>query len=77
MRLDSRPEFHRVILRTGQDGVIEAASTGGQRSSRIASLSGANGLVALPEKDPGEGDVFVEAGQLVDAVVVGEIRSTL
>ena len=72
MGLDPRPEFHRVILRTGDDGTIKAFSTGGQRSSRIASLSGANGLIALPaktEKGPNE----VQPGSFVDAIVIGEI----
>ncbi|KAF9651619.1 hypothetical protein BDM02DRAFT_3138792 [Thelephora ganbajun] len=72
MRLDPRPEFHRVILRAGDDGTIKAHSTGGQRSSRVASLRGANGLVALParaEQGPNE----VLPGCFVDAVVIGEI----
>lgn len=78
MRLDPRPEFHRVVLCMGGDGIIDAVSTGGQRSSRIASLSGANGLVALPEKEMAEGSAsVVEAGQFVDAVVIGEIRSII
>ena len=75
MRLDPRPEFHRVILlRTTRDNAINAISTGGQRSSRIASLSGANGLVALPSKTP-DGPDTIQAGQFVDAVVIGEIQS--
>lgn len=73
MRLDPRPEFHRVILRAGENG-IRASSTGGQRSSRMVSLSGANGLVALPAKVPG-GPEFIQTGALVDAVVIGEIQS--
>ena len=72
MRLDPRPEFHRVILRAGDDGMIEAYSTGGQRSSRVSSLSGANGLVVLPEKSE-HGPEEVPRGDIVDAVVIGEI----
>lgn len=72
MRLDPRPEFHRVVLRAGDDGTINAHSTGGQRSSRVASLSGANGLVALPARSE-QGPKEVLPGSFVDAVVIGEI----
>lgn len=72
MRLDPRPEFHRVLLRAGDDGTINAYSTGGQRSSRVASLSGANGLVALPARTE-EGPKEVLPGSFVGALVVGEI----
>jgi gephyrin len=72
MRLDPRPEFHRVVLRAGDDGIIKAYSTGGQRSSRVASLSGANGLVALPARTE-EGPNEVPSGSFVGAVVIGEI----
>ena len=72
MRLDPRPEFHRVVLRAGRDGKIEAHSTGGQRSSRVASLSGANGLVALPARTE-LGPKEVLSGNFVDAVVIGVI----
>ena len=47
MQLDPRVEYHRVIVRAEEDG-LKAYSTGGQRSSRVASLAGANGLVQLP-----------------------------
>lgn len=73
MRLDSRPEFHRVILRAGDDGTIEAHSTGGQRSSRVPSFTGANGLVALPAKTE-QGPQEILPGSFVSAVVIGEIR---
>ena len=72
MRLDPRPEFHRVVLRAGEDGIIKAYSTGGQRSSRVASLSGANGLVALPARTE-EGPKDVPSESFVDAVMIGEI----
>lgn len=72
MRLDPRPEFHRVILRVGEDGTIKAHSTGGQRSSRAASLSGANGLVVLPAKTE-QGPKELLSGSFVGAVVIGEI----
>ncbi|RDB20116.1 Molybdenum cofactor synthesis protein cinnamon [Hypsizygus marmoreus] len=72
MALDSRTEFHRVIIRAGRGG-LQAFSTGGQRSSRVASLSGANGLVILPPKTPGS-PTRLEAGARVDAVVIGELQ---
>lgn len=50
-----------------------AHSTGGQRSSRVASLSGANGLVALPARAP-YGPAELKAGDLADAIVIGELR---
>lgn len=72
MRLDPRTEFHRVIVRVGKDG-LTATSTGGQRSSRVASLSGANGLAVLaPRKD--DGPQGLEIGDFVDAVMIGEIQ---
>jgi len=72
MRLDPRPEFHRAVLRAGDDGTMKAYSTGGQRSSRVASLSGANGLVALPARTE-QGPKEVLPGTLIGAVVIGEI----
>lgn len=72
MYLDPRPEFHRVVLRAGDDGTVKAYSTGGQRSSRVASLSGANGLVALPARTE-QGPKEVLPGSFVSAVVIGEI----
>ena len=73
MRLDSRPEFHRTIIRRTMDGQLKAYSTGGQRSSRVASLNGANGLVALPSWKEGEPSELA-AGAHADAIVVGEIE---
>ncbi|KIM76426.1 hypothetical protein PILCRDRAFT_826433 [Piloderma croceum F 1598] len=72
MRLDPRTEFHRVVIRVGKEG-LTATSTGGQRSSRVASLSGANGLVVLPPRTE-NGAQRLEKGQFADAVVIGEIK---
>jgi len=72
MYLDPRTEFHRVIIRAGPGG-LKAFSTGGQRSSRVASLSGANGFVILPPKTPDT--VKLEIGNNVNAVLIGEIES--
>lgn len=72
MALDPRVEFHRVIIRASSEG-LKAFSTGGQRSSRVASLSGANGLVILPAKTT-DLPLRLEVGTMVDAVVIGELQ---
>lgn len=72
MPLDPRPEYHRATVRAEEDG-MKAYSTGGQRSSRVASLSGANGLVALPQKVEG-GPSKLEAGEFAEAVIIGELE---
>lgn len=73
MQLDPRVEFHRVAIRTEEDG-LKAYSTGGQRSSRVASLAGANGLVQLPALAGVEGEKKVlQAGEYADALVIGEL----
>jgi len=79
MPLDPRTEFHRVILRSSleatqgkPDMTLTASSTGGQRSSRAVSLCEANGLVILPPSDGGK--KRMEAGEIVEAMVIGEIE---
>ena len=71
MRLDPRTEFHRVVISAGPGG-LKARSTGGQRSSRVASLSGANGLVVLPQRKEG-GPTELKVGEQADAILIGEI----
>ncbi|KAI0700635.1 molybdenum cofactor biosynthesis protein [Cytidiella melzeri] len=73
MPLDPRVEFHRVIIRAEEDG-LKAYSTGGQRSSRVASLAGANGLVALPVLTD-SGPKELAAGEFADAIVIGELHA--
>lgn len=75
MSLDPRTEFHRVVLRAEKSG-LKAFSTGGQRSSRVASLSGANGFVVLPPL-VGNGPSRFEVGTKVNVVVIGEIQHVL
>lgn len=72
MPLDSRTEFHRAVIRAERDG-LKTYSTGSQRSSRIASLSSANGFVILPPKI-GSGPSKLETGTKVEVVVIGEIQ---
>lgn len=70
--LDPRPEFHRVSIRQ-QDfqGKFElvAHSTGFQRSSRVGSMKGANGLLWLPSLN--ERGSLLKAGEYVDALIIG------
>ncbi|OTB06520.1 hypothetical protein M426DRAFT_20967 [Hypoxylon sp. CI-4A] len=65
----ARPEYHRAIVTVGKDGNLIAASTGGQRSSKVGSLRGANGLLCLPAgKEP------LRKGARVDALLMGGVR---
>ncbi|EJF62323.1 molybdenum cofactor biosynthesis protein [Dichomitus squalens LYAD-421 SS1] len=72
LRLDPRPEYHRAIIRVAPEG-LKAYSTGGQRSSRVASLKGANGLIALPPRVEG-GASKLEIGDYVEAILIGELQ---
>lgn len=77
MSLDTRTEFHRVVITvSSSSSSLKAYTTGGQRSSRIASLSGANGLVILPATSKEElgKEGVMEKGSVVEAVVIGEIQ---
>ncbi|KAI9828055.1 MAG: hypothetical protein M1832_003582 [Thelocarpon impressellum] len=61
-----RTEFHRGIVNVGEDGRLHASSTGGQRSSRVGSLRGANALLVFPPgKEP------VQKGSRVGAILIG------
>jgi gephyrin len=77
MELDSREEFHRVVIyqttTTDGTGRLIARTTGGQRSSRVASLSGANAFIHLPMRSEGK-PTALRKGELADAVVIGEIQ---
>jgi gephyrin len=75
MSLDPRTEFHRVVLRIEKGG-LKAYSTGGQRSSRAASLAGANGFVVLPPQGS-NATSRLEVGTNVNVMVIGEIQSAL
>jgi gephyrin len=65
-----REEYHRVTVVARRDGMLYAISTGGQRSSRIGSFKGANGLLCLPAiKD------VIKKGATMDALLMGSIIS--
>ncbi len=63
-----RPEFQRAIVRQGPHGQLHASNTGAQASSRLASLLGANALLALPARvEP------FAAGEMVEALLTGPL----
>ncbi|MFN8512388.1 MAG: gephyrin-like molybdotransferase Glp [Thermomicrobiales bacterium] len=66
-----RPEFQRATVRQGEDGRLHAVNTGAQASSRLASLVGANALLALPGRVEAFG-----AGEEVEAIVFGEVAGS-
>jgi molybdenum cofactor synthesis domain-containing protein len=63
-----RIDYLRVTLRRGDDGVLEAASTGPQQSSRLASLIGAQALAVIPPRDRP-----YAAGEMVDALLLESV----
>ncbi|KAH6632010.1 MoaB/Mog domain-containing protein [Chaetomium tenue] len=68
----SRPEYHRAIVSVGSDGVLSATSTGGQRSSRVGSLKGANALLCMPS-----GPEPLRKGAKVEALLMGSLRTNV
>jgi gephyrin len=67
-----RSEYHRVLIAVNVEGRLSATSTGGQRSSRIGSFKGANGLLCLPTTQP-----MLKKGDTCDALIMGKILSEL
>lgn len=67
-----RPEYHRAIVTVRRDGSLSASSTGGQRSSRVGSLKGANALLCMPK-----GSEPLREGAKVDALLMNNIRCDL
>ena len=65
-----RPEYHRAVVTLGRDGLLQANSTGGQRSSRVGSLKSANALVCLPA-----GKEAMSKGTKIEALLMSQIRS--
>lgn len=64
-----RPEYHRAIVTVKRDGSLLATSTGGQRSSRVGSLKGANALLCMPK-----GSEPLRGGTKVDALLMSDVR---
>ncbi|KAI0466841.1 molybdenum cofactor synthesis domain-containing protein [Xylaria cf. heliscus] len=66
----SRPEYHRAVAVADATGRLVVTSTGGQRSSKVGSLRGANCLLCLPSgKEP------LKKGAKVYALLMGVIRA--
>ncbi|MGN6758884.1 MAG: gephyrin-like molybdotransferase Glp, partial [Thermomicrobiales bacterium] len=63
-----RPEFQRAVVRLGPDGRLVATTTGAQASSRLASLVGANALLALPARR-----APFQTGEMVEAILTGPL----
>ena len=72
VKLDPRPEYHRVFISVTETGELSAVSTGMQRSSRVGSLTGANGLLCLPSAKEVQKDRLVK-GETVDALILGRL----
>ncbi len=63
-----RTEFQRAVITRQSDGSLTASTTGGQQSSRLLSLQGANGLIILPH---GHGNF--SAGSRVQAIILDDV----
>ena len=72
VNLDPRPEYQRVVLSWEPGDVVPSAtSTGSQCSSRLLSMRSANALLVLPAQS--DSITRIDAGQFVDALIIGEI----
>ncbi|XP_071949469.1 gephyrin-like isoform X2 [Antedon mediterranea] len=72
MKLDPRPEFHRVnLVWKDEDSVPTAISTGNQMSSRLLSMLSAHALLQLPQKTNDKSTI--KAGDLLDAFIISRI----
>ncbi|KAF8958523.1 molybdenum cofactor biosynthesis protein [Flammula alnicola] len=81
VKSSSSPNTETTTSPDGSGVVLKAYSTGGQRSSRAASLCEANGLVVLPPLPTAGHEVAaasrktgLEMGEYAQAVVIGEIE---
>lgn len=63
-----REEYCRAKVTAEMDGKLHAITTGGQRSSRVGSLTSANALLVLPVKNGAVGK-----GEQVHALMMGPI----
>lgn len=70
IKLDPRPEYHRVMIKCTADGSLIAESTGMQRSSRVASLC-CNGFLCLPAAS--EDQKTIASGSMVDALLIDQL----
>lgn len=76
VKLDPRPEFHRVTIFTAlnEDGQtkFQAHSTGFQRSSAVSSMKGANGLLCLPSSTDMQ-TPNLPAKAMIPAILIGQL----
>ncbi|XP_045171421.2 gephyrin-like isoform X1 [Mercenaria mercenaria] len=72
IRLDPRPEYHRVVLTWDPDSPVPVArSTGNQISSRLLSVNTANALLLLPPRSPEKPEV--KKDETVDAMIIARL----
>jgi gephyrin len=64
-----RIEYQRARISQDSSGKLIATTTGSQGSSRLASFTGANGLIVIPPRESA-----YESGETVDAIVLGDIE---
>ena len=64
-----REEYCRAMVTAGIEGKLHAKTTGGQRSSRIGSLSGANALLVLPLKNG-----LMRKGEQAHALMMSQVN---
>ncbi len=65
-----RIDHQRAWIAQGDDGALVASTTGAQGSSRLASFTGANGLVIIPPRDG-----VYPAGETVEALLLGVLAT--
>lgn len=72
IRLDPRPEYHRVVLSWLPDSPVPVAkSTGNQISSRLLSVNTANALLLLPQRTSDKTEV--KRDETVDAMIIARL----
>ncbi|KAJ2962368.1 hypothetical protein NQZ79_g2531 [Umbelopsis isabellina] len=68
---DSRPEYHRAVVKVKPgESFFTATSTGIQQSSRMLSMVGANCLLMLPERTREQ--QHLSTGNFLDAIIIGD-----
>ncbi|KAL4238950.1 hypothetical protein ACF0H5_003654 [Mactra antiquata] len=72
VKLDPRPEYHRVVLTWSSDSEIPVAhSTGNQISSRLLSVNTANALLMLPPRSADKTEI--KKDEVVDAMIIARL----
>ncbi|CAJ0848246.1 14279_t:CDS:2, partial [Entrophospora sp. SA101] len=72
IKLDPRPEYHRIIINFDHlNNKLMATSTGNQISSCMMSLKSCNGLLQLPGRTNTQ--TILEKGTIIDAMLIGQL----